>query len=286
MDQWTRFIRTILLASAGFGGAIFAFILVLDPYQNVPFSPPLARAPISTNQRFAYPALARDPAFDSVVIGTSTSRLLDPERLNALLGARFANLAMNSATAHEQQRLMDLFVRHHPHIAYVVVGVDETWCNRQAVIDDFTFREFPQWMFDDNRWNDLLYLFNDKALENAVRMLELLTGHREPKYRNDGFRDFTLDFRTRDEQAVLTRLYGGAARGYPVAEVRATRLHPDWHYALVPQLVALARQAPGARVVLLFPPLHARYIAAIAENMSECKARIADAVAGDRKSVV
>jgi hypothetical protein len=272
--SWPHFIRFLTLSAGTIALLVFAFVLVLDPYQNVPFSPPLARAPVSSNQRFAYPALARDPTFDSAIIGTSTSRLLDPERLNALLNARFVSLAMNSATAYEQLRIHEVFARHHPNSAYLIVGVDETWCNRASTIENYTFREFPEWMMDENRWNDLLYLFNDKALENAVRMYQLLNGSREPKYRNDGYRDYTREFRERDRGGLMNRLYGSGSREYVRAEVHPSSAHADWSYPLLSDLMTLVMRAPNARVVLLLPPLHARYIAGIAENMSECKARL------------
>ena len=99
---WSRYLKFVLGSALMVAVVIYAFILVLDPYQNVPFSPALNRAPVSTNQRFSYPSIARDPGFDSVVIGTSTSRLLDPRLLGELTGASFAYLSMNSATAYEQ----------------------------------------------------------------------------------------------------------------------------------------------------------------------------------------
>ena len=63
------------------------------------------------NQRFQYPAIVRSGAFNSAVIGTSTSRLLDPDHLDARFGGRFANLAMNDARAWEQYQLALLFLR-------------------------------------------------------------------------------------------------------------------------------------------------------------------------------
>lgn len=272
--RWPHFVRFLMLSTGATALLVYGFILVLDPYQNVPFSPPLARAPVSTNQRFAYPALARNPNFDSAIIGTSTSRLLDPERLNKLLNAQFVNLAMNSATAYEQLRIHEVFARHHSNSAYLIVGVDETWCNRASTIENYTFREFPEWMMDENRWNDLLYLFNDKALENAVRMYQLVNGKREAKYRNDGYRDYTGEFRERDRGNLMKRLYGSGGRDYVRADVYPTRLHADWSYPLLDELASLVRRAFPARIVIVFPPLHARYIAGIADNMGECKARV------------
>ena len=272
---WPQFIRLLLCATIAIGSALYAFILVLDPYQNVPFSPDLSRAPVSTNQRFAFPALARDARFDSAVIGTSAVRPLDPARLGAALDAHFVNLAMNSATAYEQGRMHEIFLRHHPQPRYLVLGMDGTWCSRAKRIDRYTFRDFPEWMFDDDQWNDLFYLFNDKALENAARMLELLIGTREPKYRRDGYRDFTLDFGAFDADAVTNRLYEDGNRDYRDAQILASLNHPEWHYPLAESLRDLVQRTPdSSRWALVFLPLHGRYVAKLADNMAECKARI------------
>lgn len=274
--SWPHYLRCVLGAAGLLALALYAFILVLDPYQNVPFSPPLARAPVSTNQRYAYPALARDPAFDSAIIGTSTVRLLDPVSLHARTGARFVNLAMNSATAYEQERMHALFVRRHPQLRWLVLGIDEVWCDPAATARRYTFRDFPEWMYDDDRWNDLPYLFNDKALENAVRMLELLLGQRPPKYRNDGYRDFTLDFPEWQRGAVERRLYRGVPRPVADAPIHATAAaRPARTGAQRGLARMLAVTPPAARVILLWPPLHAAYLEPRATRLAECKGAIA-----------
>ena len=66
------------------------------------------------NQRFMYPQIVRSGRFDAAVFGTSTVRLLDPQRLGAAFGGRFANLGMNAGTPWEQMQLADLFLRHVP----------------------------------------------------------------------------------------------------------------------------------------------------------------------------
>src|SRR5208282_1099994 len=104
-DPWRRFCRRLLGLALALGAAIYAFVFILDPFDTLALSPPFDRSPVTTNARYAFPALARMSAFDSVILGTSTSRALRPAELDPLFGARFANLAMNSATAYEQWRL-------------------------------------------------------------------------------------------------------------------------------------------------------------------------------------
>ena len=279
--NWRRYTRLLLATAALLGAAAYGFILVLDPYQDVPFSPPLPRAPISTNQRFSYPAIAREPRFDSAIVGTSTMRLLDPVQLDAQLGSRFVNLAMNSATAYEQSRLLEVFLRHHATPRLIVLGNDGTWCDRKADAAHYTFRAFPEWMYDDQRWNDLLYLFNDKALEDAVRMLELLQGRREAKYRPDGYRDFTRDFGRYEPRAVHARLYKGRRATDASSDTEPRLSQPGWRYPLLARLQTLLAQVPaGTRVVLLYPPVHQYYLQNMAANLRECKARSAALLSG------
>ena len=274
--SWRRFLMTLLLAFSAFVLACYAFILVLDPYMNVPFSPALPRAPVSQNQRYAYPALARSADFDSAIVGTSMVRLLNPSRLNALLEARFVNLAMNSATAYEQVQLNSLFLRHHPTPDVMIYALDDSWCRPATEPERYTFRDFPEFMFDENRWNDLLYLFNDKALENAVRMLELVQGRREPKYGADGYFDFTRDFGPYDLARTRQRIYGtptpppapavqnltpaAAAPGQPAMA----------NLQLLPGLLGAA--PAGTRRVLLIPPMHLWHQQAYAAGYRACKA--------------
>ena len=279
--SWPRFLRWLTLASLAIGGSLYAFILVIDPYQNVPFSPALQRVPVSTNQRYAFPALARSPGFDSAIVGTSTLRLLDPARMGRLLDSPFVNLAMNSATAYEQTRIHALFMRARAHVDYLVVGIDDAWCRRQSEYAKYTFRGFPEWMYDDDPWNDLRYLFNDKALENAVRMLEYLRGKREAKYRLDGYRDLSKDFGVYDLEAVRDRLYKRAARAIPAASLEPRLAHADWHYATHTLLDEILRATPAeTQIAVVFPPMHGFHVSRGAVNYAECKGRIAQEVAG------
>lgn len=284
---WRGFLRIVAGVFVTLAGATYALILCVDPYGNIPFSLPLERAPVSTNQRFSYPVLARAARFDSAVIGSSTVRLLDPERLDAASGARFVNLAMNSATAYEQLRIHELFLRHHPQARAVIIGIDDSWCRRASAIERYTFREFPEWMYDENPWNDLLYMFNDKALENTVRLIELLAGKRSPKYETNGYRDFTLDFGAYKPRAVARRLY---PKGRPAArripDIPPQALQPQWQFAAHALLgTMLERTPPATDTVFLFAPMHGDYLARSEGLYRECKARIL-AIAKDRRVTV
>jgi len=108
---WRRFVELFVGTFAVGHLLIFTFVLLVDPYEDVPFSLPLQRRLIDANQRFMYPQIVRSGLFDSLVVGTSSSRLLDPLILNEEFAARFANLSMDAATAWEQKTIANLFHR-------------------------------------------------------------------------------------------------------------------------------------------------------------------------------
>ena len=79
---WRRFLRAAIGSALAIGLALYAFIVVIDPWNTLPLSPPLPRVPVTSNARFVFPALARSGEFDSAIFGTSTSRLLRPAVLD------------------------------------------------------------------------------------------------------------------------------------------------------------------------------------------------------------
>ncbi len=191
---------------------MYGWVVVVDPFNTLHLSPALARVPIATNARYSFPALARSTEFDSAIIGTSTSRLLRPEKLNSLFGARFANLSMNSATAFEQTRVLDVFARNNPRAKVVLLGADIVWCEAGTSFSRYTPRPFPEWMYDNDPWNDYLHHFNFYTLEQAGRQFATMIGRRPVKYGRDGYTNFLPDDDAYDLEKVRAGVWGDRSR--------------------------------------------------------------------------
>lgn len=84
--------------------------------------------PVTSNARLTMPMLARESRFDLVMLGTSTSCLMQPAVLDGPFGIHFLNMTMNNAQPHEQYRLLQEFVRHHPDPRVMMVAIDQSWC--------------------------------------------------------------------------------------------------------------------------------------------------------------
>ena len=281
---WRRFFwlaaGTALICVA----VIYAFVVLVDPFDTLPLSPAAKRWPVATDARFAFPALARSARFDSALFGTSTSRLLRPAVLDPAFNAHFANLAMNSATAYEQTELMDVFRRAHPAARVVMVGLDVVWCVTGDTYQRLTENPFPPWMYQDNRWVDYLHMFNLYAVQEAGQLFGILTGLKRPVYGRDGYTSFVppdaeydaaraaAHLRERDAESEIPP---GARSGQPA----------DWRYPALETLRAELAKCPATtRKILFFVPYNHLLFSPEgsegAQVWNECKRRVA-AIAAD-----
>lgn len=258
---WRTFSLWFAGSAVATATALLGFTVAMDPY-GVFASPSRAPAPImDVNQRYMYPQMTRSGQFDSAVFGTSTVRLLDPTRLDAGLGGKFANLAMNAATPWEQTQLAALFLRQTPKARTLVFGLDANWCDADADSDSkrLTFRSFPPWLYDDDRTFDFLRMFDFQSLEIATRVAANRLGLAKDRIRSDGYEVFTPPENLYDLERARAHIWAGKPDVRPVeppvqppASVTASWRFPAAHW-----LETLLRAAPeGTRVALVFPPTH------------------------------
>jgi hypothetical protein len=94
MLGWRSFVWIGVGGSAAILILLAAFILLMNPYGNLPSLLFTAHAITDINQRFQFPALIRSKRYDSAVIGASDSRLLRPVALERVFGGSIVNLSM------------------------------------------------------------------------------------------------------------------------------------------------------------------------------------------------
>ena len=249
-DPGRRFLRIFLAAFAAGLAVLYGFVAVIDPWDTLPLSPNLPRVPISTNARYTFPALARSARFDSVVLGTSSARLLQPVLLNPAFGARFANLSMNSATAYEQTRLLQVFLRAHPAPRAVIIGLDTEWCSDRP--QRYTTRSFPEWMYEPNLWPAYLHILSYYAVQEAANQFAVMVHLKRRRYGLDGYTSFVPD----ESQYDRARRDAAFTRWPPIDRTPAP---PDakMDFPAMTLLRQTLEALPAAtRKVLFFTPFH------------------------------
>jgi hypothetical protein len=281
---WRRFIAVLLAVTAAIIVSAFTLVAIVDPYDNLAFSPPWKRYRVTTNERYAFPGMIRHGRFDSAVFGTSTVMLLQPAELDARLGGRFANFAMSYGTAWEQAQMMKFFADHvHLPMRTVVIGIDMDWCSTTVPLARLTQHPFPPWEYDDNPWNDYAHLLNTRALLHSVREVLMMAHVAPPEFQDDGYYRFTPDDSRYDPARARKAIYTAGMVTEPItpdAEPPAVGPRPaNWTF---PDLALLAQALDGfpavTRKILVFVPLHISVLLNPQQwaQFTHCKAAVVD----------
>ena len=281
--SWAGFLRRFLLVFGLALLACLALIAIMNPFGNL--SPRLLGTHVimDTNDRYQYPAILRSRVFDSAIIGTSSSRLLDPVWLERAFGGRFANLGFNDGRAWEQYQLALLFLRTAPRPRTLLFGLDWVWCAPEADAVRFSHRGFPAWVYDEEPWNDWLYVLNVRGLETAARQLGNRLGLLQPRFPANGFDVFVPPEESYDaakaRQYIWRRGTDSTVPRTP-AYVPSDAERAGWSYPALAWLEELAIKAPpDLKLVYAFMPAHVAEQpppgSPGAAREAECKARIA-----------
>ena len=280
--SWRRFCAWFAAGLLVPLAVIYAFVAIVDPFGILPLSPPFDRPPVSTNARFAFPALARSAEFDAALFGTSTSRLLRPAVLNPEFGARFVNLAMNDSTAYEQFRILQVFARRHPNASAIAIGLDIRWCETTPEVSKYTPRPFPEWMYRDNLWHGYRELLNLYTIEAAGQMFGTLTGLKPERYGRDGYTSFVPPDSQYDRAKVAANM---ARSGITIPNGDRTGDPAQWRFPTHDWLrEGLGLFPDSTRKILFFVPYN-HHIQTPPGNdgaaiWAECKRRVAALAAG------
>ncbi len=255
---WGRWLAAFLGALAAGAALIFALVLAVDPYDSGRVGILGIEGVDDASPRTANASRARDPRFDSAVIGNSTGQLLKPSELSALTGRHFVQLTVPGTGPREQLAIMDFFVRHHPHPGALVIVTDASWCQRDPALA--MRHPFPFWLYGNSDLDYIGKLFSSRALRLTWRRILVAAGLR-PRSAPDGFWDYEKEgpaevvLGPRDDGGPApaqvsqdfpaVALLGAAIKALP-ADVPVVLAVPPTYYTAIPRPGTLAAAEEAA----------------------------------------
>ena len=174
---WT--VLTLVLLALALG-SILGAVFILDPfevYHQAWFHiPPIE----NSTQNYSNAGIAKSYAYDSVIIGSSMTENFSPSQLDRLLGGRFVKLPINAGTPYNNKQMMDMAFGSRD-IRRIFYGVDIeslTWFYTTPKC------EMPDYLYDDNLFNDTAYWFNSSVLLKYIPACLKTLGQHDPDQRD------------------------------------------------------------------------------------------------------
>ena len=233
----------VILTAAG------AMTTVIDPFFH--YHAPLdgLQYPID-NQRYQNDGIVKHFSYDALITGTSMTENFKTSEFDTLFGVNSIKVSYSGGTYEEITDNLQRALVANPGIRLVLFGMDEWFLlsTRDLIQAD---GEYPNYLYDDNLFNDVEYVFNKEILcSNTVEVLD---------YTADGNTTTSFDdysnwhsFFTYNAGNVLSN-YTRAPRAETAAvltEELAARLSDN----ILENAVKMAREHPDVQFLYFFPP--------------------------------
>lgn len=144
---------------------VFALVYVFDPYFHFhkPFSFVSYRL---YEERYTNDGISRHFDYNAMVTGTSMAQNFKTTEMDALFGTKAVKETFSGAGYQELSQNLQRALQRNPDLKTVIWTMDYNGFIREK---DWTqYEGYPTYLYDDNPWNDVSYVFNKSILYHGV----------------------------------------------------------------------------------------------------------------------
>lgn len=146
--------------------AVGAFMVIVDPYFH--YHKPLAGLGYSLeNERYQNNGIVKHFEYDAIITGSSMTECFKTSELNELFGVNSIKVPYSGGSYKEVNENLRVATEHNPNIKMVVRCLDA-----MRFFDDkdyLDYSDYPTYLYDDNLFNDVNYLFNKQIMLVAIQ---------------------------------------------------------------------------------------------------------------------
>ena len=148
--------------------SVAAATVVIDPFLH--YHGPLAGLEYPLlDERYQNDGIARHFSYDALITGTSMTQNFKPSEFDALWGTEAVKIAFSGASYREVDENVRRALTYNDHVRYVVRSLDSSMLNVSAEYN--AYDGYPEYLFDDNPFNDVQYLLNKEVVPKTLAVL-------------------------------------------------------------------------------------------------------------------
>lgn len=203
---------------AALTGTVVLMVLVFwifDPYFHFhkPFSFVSYRL---YDERYINDGISRHFEYDTIITGTSMAQNFKTSEADALFGVRSVKETFSGAGYKELSENLDRALRRNRDLKTVIWTMDAN-----AILRDKDYTEYdgyPTYLYDDNPWNDVSYVFNKNVWYHGVLNNLLMTLAGQPSTTFDEYSSWEKETGYANVMASYDRWEEKAPEAPPLSE--------------------------------------------------------------------
>ena len=173
MSYKAFFIKTVGITLAVLM-SLCGIMIVVDPYFHY-------HAPIDGveyqihNQRYQNDGILRNFEYDSIITGTAMTENFSASQWDELFDAKTVKVSLSGSYLKESADRLDRAFLSNDQIKYVVRSLDLYALTADK--DSISDYNYPNYLYDDNIFNDVKYLLNKSVFANEILPIIYNTKH-------------------------------------------------------------------------------------------------------------
>ncbi|MBQ7825309.1 MAG: hypothetical protein IJ337_03020, partial [Clostridia bacterium] len=206
--------------------------------------PPIENA----TQIYSNAGIAKSYDYDSVVIGSSMTENFTPSQLDRELGGHFIKLPVNAGSPFNHKQMMDM--------AFAAQDIERIFYGVDIALFTYFYKtpkcEMPEYLYDDDLFNDTAYWFNKNVLSTYIPMCLKTLGQSDPDQRDTMYTWGDMYEYSREAAFLGTTITDEVIpqrdEGAPIALAQQTKLNVEHN------VLAFVKAHPDTEFILFFPP--------------------------------
>lgn len=152
---------TTLLLAVGVLGLLLLAMVIIDPYFH--YHGPLKGISYRLySERYTNDGIAKNFEYDAVITGSSMNQNFKASQMNELYGVNAIKIPFSGAGFQEIKKNLETALNSGNEVKYVLWGVDYNGLYR--IYYHKGYEDYPEYLYDDNLFNDVSYVWNKNIL--------------------------------------------------------------------------------------------------------------------------
>lgn len=147
---------------------IVTVVVFVDPYFHYHKPIPFLSYRLY-EERYINDGISRHFEYDTIITGTSMAQNFKPSEMDAIFGTKSVKEPFSGAGYRELSENLDRALQRNGELKTVLWAVDYNGLLREY--DWEKYEDYPEYLYDNNPFNDVAYVFNKAILYHGVLLL-------------------------------------------------------------------------------------------------------------------
>ena len=225
-------------------------MVIVDPYFH--YHAPLKGMSYRLySERYINRGIAKNFEFDAVITGTSMNQNFKTSQMDELFGTNAVKLTFAGAGFQEIKDNLEVALSNND-VKYVLWGIDYLGLCREHYWKGYS--SYPDYLYDENIFNDLSYIFNKTILVEGLVNTVLMNIKGEESMTFDEYSSWEGE----TGWPAITKFYQRSEEILPMIDLREDE---KWHVKdnITKNIISIAEKYPDTKFLLFYTPYSALY---------------------------